>query len=188
MAVTDVRPLRGSISPTASSRSWRSKLRGIPTPDIARVLGVSRQGVNKAFKKALRRETCTSRASARQCGRKMRVLQRRDFVIGGYTPAGRNFGAILIGDYAARALKYVAKVHGGFTPPVRAAVFKRFQGLETKTCPFENLPEARRGQWGEGSTAAEMGKCRWLKPRLIATIDYLERTAANHLRHQCSRV
>jgi hypothetical protein len=57
MAVTDVRPLRGSISPTASSRSWRSKLRGIPTPDIARVLGVSRQGGNKAFKKALRRET-----------------------------------------------------------------------------------------------------------------------------------
>src|SRR5258708_38657894 len=47
---------------------------------------------------------------------KMRVLQRRDFVIGGYTPAGRNFGAILIGDYEARALKYVAKVHGGFTP------------------------------------------------------------------------
>jgi hypothetical protein len=29
----------------------------------------------------------------------MRVLQRRDFVIGGYTPAGRNFGAILVGSY-----------------------------------------------------------------------------------------
>jgi hypothetical protein len=28
-----------------------------------------------------------------------------------------------------------------------------------------------------------MQKCRWLKPRLVATIDYLERTAANHLRH-----
>jgi len=114
---------------------------------------------------------------------KMRVLQRRDFVIGGYAPAGRNFGAILIGDYEARALKYVAKVHGGFTPPVRAAVFKRFRRLEAKTCPFKNLPEARRGQWGEGLTAAEMEKCRWLKPRLVATIDYLEWTAANHLRH-----
>src|SRR5260221_6264213 len=62
---------------------------------------------------------------------KMRVLQRRDFVIGGYTPAGRNFGAILIGDYEARALKYVAKVHGGFTPPVRSAVFKRFHRIAT---------------------------------------------------------
>ena len=46
---------------------------------------------------------------------KMRVLQRRDFVIGGYTPAGKNFPAILIDDYEGRALKYVAKVHGGFT-------------------------------------------------------------------------
>jgi DNA ligase D-like protein (predicted ligase) len=114
---------------------------------------------------------------------KMRVLQRRDFVIGGYTPAGRNFGAILAGDYEGRALKYVAKVHGGFAPPVREAVFKRFQGLETNLCPFKNLPEARRGQWGEGLTAAEMEKCPRLKPRLVATIDYLERTVANHLRH-----
>ena len=64
---------------------------------------------------------------------------------------------------------------------LRAALFKRFN--ETKTCPFKNLPEARRGQWGEGLTAAEMEKCRWLKPRLVATIDYLERTVANHLRH-----
>jgi ATP-dependent DNA ligase len=49
--------------------------------------------------------------------------------------------------------------------------------------PFKNLPEARRGQWGEGLTAAEMEKCRWLKPRLVATIEYLEWTGANHLRH-----
>jgi DNA ligase D-like protein (predicted ligase) len=77
---------------------------------------------------------------------KMRVLQRRDFVIGGYTLAGRNFDAILIGDYEGRALQYFAKMHGGFTPAVRTAVFKRFPGLETKTCPFKNLPETRRGQ------------------------------------------
>jgi bifunctional non-homologous end joining protein LigD len=113
----------------------------------------------------------------------MRVLQRRDFTIGGYTPSDRNFDAILIGDYEGRALTYVAKVHGGFTPAVRAAVFERFQGLERKTCPFKNLPEARRGQWGEGLTAAEMEKCRWLEPRLVASIEYPERTAANHLRH-----
>jgi ATP-dependent DNA ligase len=83
---------------------------------------------------------------------------------------------------AKGALKYVAKVHGGFTPALRAAVFERFQGLglETKTCPFKNLPEARRGQWDEGLTAAEMEKSRWL---LVATIDYLERTVANHLWH-----
>jgi ATP-dependent DNA ligase len=36
---------------------------------------------------------------------------------------------------------------------------------------------------GEGLTAEEMENCRWLKPRLVATIEYLEWTAANHLRH-----
>jgi ATP-dependent DNA ligase len=113
----------------------------------------------------------------------MRILQRRDFVIGGYTPAGQSFDAILVGDYEGRTLKYVAKVRAGFTPAVRAPLVERFHGLETDRCPFKNLPESRRGQWGEGLTAAEMVKCRWLKPRLVATIDYLERTAASHLRH-----
>ncbi|MGD0291478.1 MAG: ATP-dependent DNA ligase [Candidatus Binataceae bacterium] len=78
---------------------------------------------------------------------------------------------------------YVAKVHGGFTPALRESVFKQLRGLETKRCPFRNLPESRRGQWGEGLTAADMEKCCWLKPRLVATIEYLEWTAANHLRH-----
>jgi hypothetical protein len=55
--------------------------------------------------------------------------------------------------------------------------------LKTNLCPFKNLPEERRGQLGEGLTAAEMQKCRWLKSRMVATIDYLERTVANHLRH-----
>jgi DNA ligase D-like protein (predicted ligase) len=132
---------------------------------------------------AKRRDSAYKPGQRSAVWQKMRVLQRRDFVIGGYTPAGRNFDAILIGDYEGHALKYVAKVHGGFTPAVRTAVFKRFQGLETDTCPFKNLPEARRGQWSEGLTAAEMDKCRWLRPKLLATIDYLERTAANHLRH-----
>jgi ATP-dependent DNA ligase len=65
----------------------------------------------------------------------MRVLQRRDFTIGGYTPSGRNCDAILVDDFEGRTLNYVAKVHGGFTPAVRTALFKQFQGLETKTCP-----------------------------------------------------
>jgi hypothetical protein len=33
------------------------KLRGIPAPEIARVIGISRQAVNRAFDKALRRQT-----------------------------------------------------------------------------------------------------------------------------------
>jgi hypothetical protein len=43
------------------------------------------------------------------------------------------------------------------------------------------MPKSAAIWRGEGLTAAEMQKCCWLKPPLIATIDYLERTAANLL-------
>jgi bifunctional non-homologous end joining protein LigD len=88
---------------------------------------------------AKRRDSAYKPGQRSAAWQKIRVLQRRDFVIGGYTPAGRNFGGILIGDYEGRTFKYVAKVHGGFTSAMRAAVFKRFDGLETETCPFKNM-------------------------------------------------
>jgi ATP-dependent DNA ligase len=101
---------------------------------------------------------------------------------GGCTPGGRGFEAILVGYYEGRKLMYVAKGRGGFTPASRGLVFKQFRGLESEICPFENLPETRRGQWSEGLTAEDMLQCRWLKPHLKATIEYLEWTGANHLR------
>jgi len=50
-------------------------------------------------------------------------------------------------------------------------------------CPFVNLPEAKSGRWGAGLTAAKMKDCRWLKPVLVAQIEFLEWTGENHLRH-----
>ena len=32
-------------------------------------------------------------------------------------------------------------------------------------------------------TAADMAECRWLKPELVAQIEFVEWTEANHLRH-----
>jgi ATP-dependent DNA ligase len=46
-----------------------------------------------------------------------------------------------------------------------------------------NLPEAKSGRWGAGLTAAKMKDCRWLKPVLVAQIEFLEWTGDNHLRH-----
>jgi DNA ligase D-like protein (predicted ligase) len=114
---------------------------------------------------------------------KLRINKTGEFVIGGYTPDSHNFDALLVGNYQGRKLMYVAKVRAGFTPALRDSAFKLMSGLVTTKCPFRNLPELRRGQWGEGLTAEEMERCRWLKPRLLATIEYLEWTAANHLRH-----
>jgi ATP-dependent DNA ligase len=78
---------------------------------------------------------------------------------------------------------FAAKVRNGFVAAMRDAVFQRFKKLRIKSCPFANLPESRKGRWGEGLTAADMGKCIWLEPRLVAAVDYAEQTPANHLRH-----
>jgi bifunctional non-homologous end joining protein LigD len=115
--------------------------------------------------------------------RKMRVNRAQEFVIGGYTPGTRTFDAVILGYYDGSDLIYVARTRNGFTPATRADLFRRLHGLETKECPFANLPEPRGGRWGQGLTKAKMAECRWLKPVLVAQIEFLEWTPENHLRH-----
>jgi ATP-dependent DNA ligase len=114
---------------------------------------------------------------------KFKVDQGQELVIGGYTPRGRNFDAILVGYYDDNRLIYVARVRNGFVPASRQALFNRFAGLQTDACPFANLPETAKGRWGEGLAQADMEKCRWLHPQLVAQIEFAEWTVANHLRH-----
>jgi DNA ligase D-like protein (predicted ligase) len=114
---------------------------------------------------------------------KMRVNRGQEFVIGGYTHGTKTFDAIVFGVYEKGKLIYVARTRNGFTPATRAALFKKFKGLEIDECPFANLPEPRGGRWGQGLTKAKMAECQWLKPVLVAQIEFLEWTADNHLRH-----
>jgi bifunctional non-homologous end joining protein LigD len=114
---------------------------------------------------------------------KMRVNQSQEFVIGGYTPSPKNFDALIFGYYEGGKLIYVARSRNGFTPSLRQQLFRRFRGLETKTCPFANLSEQMSGRWGQGLTAAKMKECRWLKPELVGQFEFVEWTGDGHLRH-----
>lgn len=93
------------------------------------------------------------------------------------------FDALVFGYYDGDRLMYAGRMRNAFTPIVRQQVFKKFRGLGIKECPFLNLPEAKSGQWGAGLTAVKMKDCRWLKPVLVAQIEFLEWTGDNHLRH-----
>jgi ATP-dependent DNA ligase len=55
--------------------------------------------------------------------------------------------------------------------------------LEKSRCPFLNLPETRHSRWGLSLTKEEMQNCQWLKPRLVAQIEFTEWTPDGHLRH-----
>ena len=114
---------------------------------------------------------------------KMRINQRQEFVIGGYTVGGKTFDALIFGYYEGDRLRYVARTRNGFTPALREQLFKRFRGLEMAECPFANLPEARSGRWGEGLTAEKMKDCRWLRPMLVGQVEFVEWTPDTHLRH-----
>jgi DNA ligase D-like protein (predicted ligase) len=114
---------------------------------------------------------------------KMRVNQGQEFVIGGYTIGSSTFDAIVIGYYEGDRLIYIARTRNGFTPASRAQLFRKFRGLEIDTCPFVNLPEAGGGRWGPGLTKEKMAQCRWLRPQLVAQIEFVEWTEGNHLRH-----
>lgn len=114
---------------------------------------------------------------------KMRVNRGQEFVIGGYTVGSSTFDALIVGFYEGDRLIYAARTRNGFTPGTRVQLMKRFKGLETRVCPFVNLPEHKSGRWGAGLTAAKMKDCRWLKPVLVAHIEFLEWTGENHLRH-----
>jgi bifunctional non-homologous end joining protein LigD len=114
---------------------------------------------------------------------KFRLNSGQELVIGGYIPGANGVDAIVVGYYRGEDLIYVARVRNGFVPASRRQVFARLKPLLISKCPFVNLPETHKGRWGEGLTAAEMGKCVWVTPETVARIEFLEWTGGDHLRH-----
>jgi hypothetical protein len=58
-------------------------------------------------------------------------------------------------------------------PATRREVFERIKHLKTTACPFANLPELTAGRWGQGLTAEKMKECVWVRPEMVARIDFL---------------
>jgi bifunctional non-homologous end joining protein LigD len=114
---------------------------------------------------------------------KYKINRSQEFVIGGYTVGIDPFDALIVGCYEGRQLRYASRVKAGFNPPLRRELYRLLTILETDRCPFANLPEGRRYRWDVGLTQANMEKCRWLRPKLVAQIEFTEWTPDGHLRH-----
>ena len=114
---------------------------------------------------------------------KYKIHQGQELVIGGYLPGTPTFDALLVGYYEKDTLMFVGKIRNGFVPSVKADVAKRLKGLQTTVCPFANLPEPKNARRGMALTADVMKTCRWLKPELVAQVEFAEWTENNHLRH-----
>jgi bifunctional non-homologous end joining protein LigD len=116
---------------------------------------------------------------------KVKFTQQQEFVIGGYTPpeGGRKyFGALLVGYYAQEGLLFAGRVGTGFSEKALASLYDGFQKIRRTSCPFVNLPEKRRGRWGQGITPSIMKRCHWVEPVLVAQIKFNEWTSDDQLR------
>jgi bifunctional non-homologous end joining protein LigD len=115
---------------------------------------------------------------------KFKWTTQQEFVIGGYSePRGTrsHFGALVVGYYDHKKLKFAAKVGTGFDQKLLKSLHQKFQKLIRKECPFVNLPE-KAGRFGRGLTAAEMKRCTWLDSKLVCEIRFAEWTRDGHLR------
>jgi ATP-dependent DNA ligase len=114
---------------------------------------------------------------------KYRLNAGQELVIGGYIPGSHGVDTIVVGYYRGDDLIYVARVRNGFVPASRRHIFARLRPLLIPKCAFANLPETHKGRWSEGLTAADMEKCVWVRPEIVAQIEFLEWTESDHLRH-----
>lgn len=103
---------------------------------------------------------------------KLKCAWEQEFVIGGYTdPAGSrtHFGALLVGYYDGRVLRYAGKVGTGFTTSTLRRLGERLRGLEISTPTFVDVRPVPRGT-------------HWTSPELVAQIGFAEWTGDGRLR------
>jgi bifunctional non-homologous end joining protein LigD len=102
---------------------------------------------------------------------KVKCRKESEFVIGGYTaPAGSrsHFGALLVGLYDGKALRFCGKVGTGYSEETLAALARKMKPLETNKRPFAEDP-------GEKAVT-------WARPALVAQIVFAEWTRDDKLR------
>ena len=99
------------------------------------------------------------------------------------------FGALLVGFYEGKKLKYAGRVGTGFSEKLLSALFSKLKldKIRVQKCPFYNLPAVGRSRWDQGLTAAEMRRCHWVKPTMVCQIKFTEWTRDDRLRQPVFR-
>lgn len=154
-------------------------LQGTPSAVEAAVRRLSLEGVV-----AKRLDSTYVSGDRSNAWQKVRMRRGQEFVVGGYRIGGHPFESILVGYYEGTKLMFAGKVRAGFTQHTRRQLWDAISGDETNKCPFANLPDAlKKGRWGEGVTREEMANMRWIRPKHVVEIEFVEWTNAGHLRH-----
>jgi bifunctional non-homologous end joining protein LigD len=103
---------------------------------------------------------------------KIKCIQRQEFVIVGWSESDkrRGFRSLLLATKEGRKLTYAGKVGTGFNAKLIEELMERMEPLAVDKAPVEVPRADRKG-------------AHWIKPKLVAEINYAEFTDDGILRH-----
>jgi bifunctional non-homologous end joining protein LigD len=112
--------------------------------------------------------------------RKVKVRRHQEVVVGGWLPGEGNrsgrLGALLVGYHDAAGdggpLRFAGRVGTGFSDAELGRLGDRLEALATDECPFDPPPPR-----------PEAARARWVRPELVAEVEYGEWTREDRLRH-----
>jgi bifunctional non-homologous end joining protein LigD len=104
---------------------------------------------------------------------KIKCAHRQEFVVVGYTdPEGsrQGFGALLLGVYEEDRLVFSGQVGTGFTDDLLRDITARLKQRARKESPLATTPR-------------ELKRAHWVRPDLVAEVEFTEWTSDGRLRH-----
>ena len=110
---------------------------------------------------------------------KSKCSARQEFVIGGYVPSTTSrqaVGSLVLGVYENGRLEHVGRVGTGFSAAVAGELFQRLERIRTDASPFAGR-----------LTAEQARQVRYVRPQLVAEVEFRAWTADGHLRHAAFR-
>jgi bifunctional non-homologous end joining protein LigD len=103
---------------------------------------------------------------------KVKPVSSAEFVIGGYTRGKGSreaFGALLVGHWAGKKLRFVSGVGSGFDERGVERMLELLKARERKAMPFAEKPDVP-------------GPTTWVEPELVVEVKFQEWTDDGHLR------
>lgn len=108
---------------------------------------------------------------------KVKTVLEADVVIAGWMPGGGKYdemlGSLVTAVYEDGRLRYTGSVGTGFSEKKRAELAKRLRPLQVSKAPF--AAQEIKGK-------PELRRAHWVRPKLVAIVEFRQLTAAGRLR------
>ncbi len=110
---------------------------------------------------------------------KSKCSARQEFVVAGFVPSTTTrdaIGSLVLGVYEQDALRYVGRVGTGFTAAAAKALHARLEPMRVSASPF-----------ADRLSADEIRQVQFVRPEVVAEIDFRAWTSDGQLRHASFR-